>query len=122
MIIDDSDFPDFPFNKTSSPIEGAIGIPKINCVNGYFPTNSTICICYSGWVDKENSNEEKSVHKCTEIIPGFRNQTGTNSNSGEGQDVLNYGNNDYTRNSTIINMNPSSNNKEMPLVFLFLKF
>ena len=56
------------------------------------------------------------------MIPGFRNQTGTNSNSGEGQDVLNYGNNDYTRNSTIINMNPSSNNKEMPLVFLFLKF
>lgn len=119
IIPDYSDFPEFPLNKTSLPIEGAILIPKINCVNGYFPTNSTICVCYPGWIDNEISNDEKSVNKCTETIPGFRNQTGNNSID---QDLVNYGNNEYTRNSTIINMNPSIANKEMPLVILFLKF
>jgi len=41
-------------------------VPKINCINGYIPDNSTICICNEGYTTslEIKINEDGSINKC----------------------------------------------------------
>ena len=41
-------------------------IPKINCINGFIPDNSTICICNEGYTTslEIKINEDGSINKC----------------------------------------------------------
>lgn len=61
--------------------------PTINCVNGYFPTNSTICLCYKGWTDSndnlENGSVNYTIQKCNRVLDGFSNSSQNNSSNNQ---------------------------------------
>lgn len=46
----------------------SIDPPVITCVNGYYPENSTICICYEGWETEENVTNLEKIEKCNKQI------------------------------------------------------
>ncbi len=60
---------------------GSLTIPKINCINGFYPTNSSICVCYKGWTDDNSGNTSNEVMKCNRVLEGFTNQTTGSGNS-----------------------------------------
>jgi hypothetical protein len=67
-------------NQNNILSNGTITIPKINCVNGFTPTSSSICVCYKGWTDENTGNTSNVIQKCNRVLDGFSNQT-TNSNN-----------------------------------------
>jgi hypothetical protein len=81
ITVDPNSFPkNNQTSNSSTNNTGILIIPQINCVNGYIPVNSTLCICYKGWSDSQNQSGG-IVTKCDKVIDGFSNSTITNSNN-----------------------------------------
>lgn len=100
-------------------------IPKIDCQNGYFPNNSTICVCYPGWMDDTSlnlTNSTSQVIKCSKMIDGFINNTNavnnTNSNSTSNTSPINNSNNQYYNNTAVSGTDSSTTT--LPLFYIII--
>lgn len=60
---------------------GTLTIPKINCVNGFNPPNSSLCVCYTGWTDENSGNTSNTVQKCNRVLDGFSNKSSSTTNN-----------------------------------------
>jgi len=62
IITDSNKFPSNNFTqKTNNLANYTVTIPTIKCLNGVSFSNNTICVCYKGWTDDNNSNKENGI-------------------------------------------------------------